>query len=203
METLLSGGYILQDIDENLTYDYLHSSESNLWSILYMTGYLTEARISEGKTAFSPDTKALKIPNAEIREIFETTVMKWFADSVKKWNRTAIFQALWNQKPEIITREMNLLLWNTISYHDYKEDFYHAFLTGIFMGAGEQIESNKEHGLGRPDLVIIDKANDCDKALAQMKERKYAEDYKDRYKDIFCYGISFYKKECLVKMMES
>ena len=222
METLLSGGYILQDIDENLTYDYLHSSESNLWSILYMTGYLTEARISEGKTAFSPDTKALKIPNAEIREIFETTVMKWFADSVKKWNRTAIFQALWNQKPEIITREMNLLLWNTISYHDYKEDFYHAFLTGIFMGDGEQIESNKEHGLGRPDLVIIDKANgkvaifevkysqsmkqlnkDCDKALAQMKERKYAEDYKDRYKDIFCYGISFYKKECLVKMLES
>ena len=90
------------------------------------------------------------------------------------------------------------------------------------MGAGEQIESNKEHGLGRPDLVIIDKANgkvaifevkysqsmkqlnkDCDKALAQMKERKYAEDYKDRYKDIFCYGISFYKKECLVKMLES
>ena len=222
METLLSGGYILQDIDENLTYDYLHSSESNLWSILYMTGYLTEARISEGKTAFSPDTKALKIPNAEIREIFETTVMKWFADSVKKWNRTAIFQALWNQKPEIITREMNLLLWNTISYHDYKEDFYHAFLTGIFMGAGEQIESNKEHGLGRPDLVIIDKVNgkvaifevkysqsmkqlnkDCDKALVQMKERKYAEDYKDRYKDIFCYGISFYKKECLVKMLES
>ena len=222
METLLSGRYILQDIDENLTYDYLHSSESNLWSILYMTGYLTEARISEGKTAFSPDTKALKIPNAEIREIFETTVMKWFADSVKKWNRTAIFQALWNQKPEIITREMNLLLWNTISYHDYKEDFYHAFLTGIFMGAGEQIESNKEHGLGRPDLVIIDKVNgkvaifevkysqsmkqlnkDCDKALAQMKERKYAEDYKDRYKDIFCYGISFYKKECLVKMLES
>ena len=222
METLLSGRYILQDIDENLTYDYLHSSESNLWSILYMTGYLTEARISEGKTAFLPDTKALKIPNAEIREIFETTVMKWFADSVKKWNRTAIFQALWNQKPEIITREMNLLLWNTISYHDYKEDFYHAFLTGIFMGAGEQIESNKEHGLGRPDLVIIDKVNgkvaifevkysqsmkqlnkDCDKALAQMKERKYAEDYKDRYKDIFCYGISFYKKECLVKMLES
>ena len=222
LETLLAGGYIFQRVDEGLTYDYLHSSEDNLWSILYMTGYLTEARISEGKTAFSPDTKALKIPNAEIREIFETTVMKWFADSVKKWNRTAIFQALWNQKPEIITREMNLLLWNTISYHDYKEDFYHAFLTGIFMGAGEQIESNKEHGLGRPDLVIIDKVNgkvaifevkysqsmkqlnkDCDKALAQMKERKYAEDYKDRYKDIFCYGISFYKKECLVKMLES
>lgn len=222
LETLLIGGYIVEQIDESLTYDYLHSSEENLWSILYLTGYLTTVREEDLSTSVPDGLSALAIPNAEIQEIFETTVMKWFADSVKKWNRTAIFQALWNQKPEIITREMNLLLWNTISYHDYKEDFYHAFLTGIFMGAGEQIESNKEHGLGRPDLVIIDKANgkvaifevkysqsmkqlnkDCDKALAQMKERKYAEDYKDRYKDIFCYGISFYKKECLVKMLES
>lgn len=222
LETLLAGGYIVEQIDESLTYDYLHSSEENLWSILYLTGYLTTVREEDLSTSVLDGLSALAIPNAEIQEIFETTVMKWFADSVKKWNRTAIFQALWNQKPEIITREMNLLLWNTISYHDYKEDFYHAFLTGIFMGAGEQIESNKEHGLGRPDLVIIDKANgkvaifevkysqsmkqlnkDCDKALAQMKERKYAEDYKDRYKDIFCYGISFYKKECLVKMLES
>lgn len=222
LETLLAGGYIVEQIDESLTYDYLHSSEENLWSILYLTGYLTTVREEDLSTSVPDGLSALAIPNAEIQEIFETTVMKWFADSVKKWNRTAIFQALWNQKPEIITREMNLLLWNTISYHDYKEDFYHAFLTGIFMGAGEQIESNKEHGLGRPDLVIIDKVNgkvaifevkysqsmkqlnkDCDKALAQMKERKYAEDYKDRYKDIFCYGISFYKKECLVKMLES
>lgn len=222
LETLLAGGYIVEQIDESLTYDYLHSSEENLWSILYLTGYLTTVREEDLSTSVPDGLSALAIPNAEIQEIFETTVMKWFADSVKKWNRTAIFQALWNQKPEIITREMNLLLWNTISYHDYKEDFYHAFLTGIFMRAGEQIESNKEHGLGRPDLVIIDKANgkvaifevkysqrmkqlnkDCDKALAQMKERKYAEDYKDRYKDIFCYGISFYKKECLVKMLES
>lgn len=222
LEILLAGGYIVEQIDESLTYDYLHSSEENLWSILYLTGYLTTVREEDLSTSVPDGLSALAIPNAEIQEIFETTVMKWFADSVKKWNRTAIFQALWNQKPEIITREMNLLLWNTISYHDYKEDFYHAFLTGIFMGAGEQIESNKEHGLGRPDLVIIDKVNgkvaifevkysqsmkqlnkDCDKALAQMKERKYAEDYKDRYKDIFCYGISFYKKECLVKMLES
>lgn len=222
LETLLIGGYIVEQIDESLTYDYLHSSEENLWSILYLTGYLTTVREEDLSTSVPDGLSALAIPNAEIQEIFETTVMKWFADSVKKWNRTAIFQALWNQKPEIITREMNLLLWNTISYHDYKEDFYHAFLTGIFMRAGEQIESNKEHGLGRPDLVIIDKVNgkvaifevkysqsmkqlnkDCDKALAQMKERKYAEDYKDRYKDIFCYGISFYKKECLVKMLES
>lgn len=41
------------------------------------------------------------------------------------------------------------VLWKTISYHDYKEDFYHAFLVGIFAGAGYMVESNKEHGEGR------------------------------------------------------
>lgn len=45
LEILLAGGYIRERIDENLTYDYLHSSESNFWSVLYMTGYLTQARL--------------------------------------------------------------------------------------------------------------------------------------------------------------
>lgn len=218
METLLSGGYILQDIDENLTYDYLHSSESNLWSILYMTGYLTEARISEGKTAFSPDTKALKIPNVEIREIFETTVMKWFSDSAKTWSRQILFDAVWKNDCELLTQEMNKLLRKTISYHDYKEDFYHAFLAGIFAGAGYSVESNKEHGEGRSDIVVSDIVNgrvavfevkksdaladlisDCESALAQIDDRMYAKEFEDDYDEVLCYGISFFKKRCLVK----
>lgn len=217
METLLSGGYILQDIDENLTYDYLHSSESNLWSILYMTGYLTEARISEGKTAFSPDTKALKIPNAEIREIFETTVMKWFSDSAKTWSRQILFDAVWKNNCKLLTQEMNKLLRKTISYHDYKEDFYHAFLAGIFAGAGYSVESNKEHGEGRSDIVVSDIVNgrvavfevkksdaladltsDCESALAQIDDRMYAKEFEDDYDEVLCYGVSFFKKRCLV-----
>ena len=75
---------------------------------------------------------ALMIPNAEIKEIFETTVIKWFDDSTKKWNRNALFDAVWNGDSERITKEMNALLRRTISYHDYREDFYHAFLAGIF-----------------------------------------------------------------------
>ena len=77
METLLAGGYIIQKIREDLTYDYLHASEENLWSILYSTGYLTQVRGEE----LPPDTAALMIPNAEIRQIFETTVQEWFDDS--------------------------------------------------------------------------------------------------------------------------
>lgn len=88
METLLAGGYIIQNVDENLTYDYLHSSEENLWSILYLTGYLTRVRETELDINLSEGTMALRIPNTEIKEIFETTVMKWFEDHAKNWNRS-------------------------------------------------------------------------------------------------------------------
>lgn len=89
LETLLNGGYIVQRIEENLTYDYLHSSEENLWSVLYLTGYLTRMRTEN----LPDDMFALTIPNKEIREIFETTVKKWFDDSVLKVNRQAMFDA--------------------------------------------------------------------------------------------------------------
>lgn len=218
METLLAGNYIIQNIDENLTYDYLHSSEENLWSILYLTGYLTRVRESELQAQIPEGTVALQIPNAEIKEIFETTVIKWFSDTAKNWNRNALFQAVWNSDVESLTVEMNILLRKTISYHDYKEDFYHAFLAGIFTGAGYAVESNKEHGEGRSDIVVYDSVNgqvavfeaktsktmdvmsrDCEEAIRQIDDRMYAKEYEDEYDHILCYGISFFKKRCLVK----
>ncbi|MGN0264398.1 MAG: AAA family ATPase [Oliverpabstia sp.] len=218
LETLLSGGYITQRIDDNLTYDYLHSSEENLWSILYLTGYLTRVRDSDLPNSLPDGVSALMIPNAEIKEIFENTVIKWFDDSAKTWNRQELFASVWNGDCEIITNEMNRLLRKTISYHDYKEDFYHAFLAGIFTGAGYVVESNKEHGEGRSDVVVHDSENgrvaifetkyskrmenmdsDCDKALQQIRKRMYAEEYEEDYDQIFCYGISFFRKRCLVR----
>ena len=218
MEALLAGDYIIQTIDENLTYDYLHSSEENLWSILYLTGYLTRARESELHVQIPEGTVALQIPNTEIKEIFETTVIKWFSDNAKNWNRNALFQAVWNSDVESLTVEMNTLLRKTISYHDYKEDFYHAFLAGIFTGAGYAVESNKEHGEGRSDIVVYDSVNgqvavfeaktsktmeamsrDCEDAIRQIDDRMYAKEYEDEYDHILCYGISFFKKRCLVK----
>lgn len=215
LETLLTGGYILQRIDENLTYDYLHAAEENLWSVLYLTGYLTQVRdvpdLPEGMTA-------LVIPNAEIKDIFESTVAKWFADNARGWNRQKLFAAVWQGDEEVLVQELNKLLRKTISYHDYKEDFYHAFLAGIFAGAGYTVDSNKEHGEGRSDVVVYDQVNGrvavfeakyarelaqlevaCTKALEQMDTRMYAEEYRDDYDEILCYGIAFFKKRCLVK----
>ena len=219
LETLLSGGYIIQKIEENLTYDYLHSSEENLWSILYLTGYLTQAREEDLPDPLPEKMSALMIPNAEVQEIFETTIQKWFDESAQTWNRKALFDAVWSGNTETLNEEMNKLLRKTISYHDYREDFYHAFLAGIFAGAGYEVDSNKEHGEGRSDVVVLDPegdrvaifeakysrtqdamSKDCAAALEQIEDRQYAKEFEDDYDSVLCYGIAFYKKRCLVRM---
>ena len=116
--------------------------------MLYLTRYLTKAHRADYKDELPDGMSALMIPNAEIKEIFETIVIKWFDNSTRKCDRNALFDAVWNGDSEGITREMNALLRRTISYHDYREDFYHAFLAGIFTGAGYMVDSNKEHGEG-------------------------------------------------------
>lgn len=218
LESLLSGGYIIQRVDDMLTYDYLHSPEDNLWSVLYLTGYLTSVRDEAIAGDIPEGTSALMIPNEEIREIFETTIMKWFDDTAKGWNRSRLFNAVWTGDADAVTEEMTKLLRKTISYHGYREDFYHAFLAGIFAGAGYTVDSNKEHGEGRSDVVIYDEANsrvaifeakysrnqelllsECDRALNQINDRMYAEEYADDYDEILCYGIAFFKKRCVVK----
>ena len=215
LELLLSGGYIVQTLEEDLTYDYLHSSEDNLWSILYLTGYLTRVR----EIPVLDGALALTIPNAEVQEIFRSTIQKWFKDSSQTWNRQAMFQALWAGNSETLTKEIGKLLRKTISYHDYKEDFYHAFLAGILASFHYSVESNREHGEGRSDIVVYDEENSCvvifeakvakspdelpkacDAALRQIEARQYVEDFRDEYDEILCYGIAFYKKRCLVKM---
>lgn len=217
LETLLSGGYIIQEINENLTYDYLHSSEENLWSVLYLTGYLT--CLKDDTLSLPARSIALVIPNAEIREIFETTIIQWFDDSARSWNRKPLFDAIWAKNCAAATEEMNRLLRKTISYHDYKEDFYHAFLAGIFAGAGYTVESNREHGEGRSDVVVYDSENGrvavfeikyaqtsaslptaCEAALTQIATRMYAQEFEDDYDQIYCYGIAFFKKRCLIEI---
>lgn len=219
LETLMSGGCIVQKIREDLTYEYLHSSEENLWSILYATGYLTQVREDVMTETLPPNTAALMIPNAEIREIFEATVQDWFADTAKEEDRKPLFDAVWSGDTETLTTEMNKLLRKTISYHDYREDFYHAFLAGIFTGAGYSVESNREHGEGRSDVLIKNPRNAriaifeakyakklgdletyCEAALQQIDKRQYAKEFEDDYDSVLCYGIAFYKKRCLVRM---
>lgn len=213
-ETLLNGGFITQTISDALTYDTLHSSEDNLWSVLLMTGYVTKADLSDER-----ETVALKIPNKEISSIFEDAVVKYFNETASTGTIKELLSALWEKDETDASRLISDLLWNTISYNDYHEDYYHAFLAGIFAGRGYNVSSNKEKGLGRPDVDVRDKKNrrvliietkksvkesdmdkDCDKAIKQIIDRKYAEGIDDGYEQVLCYGISFYKKKAKVKL---
>ena len=212
-EILLNGGSITQTISDELTYDTLHETEDNLWSVLLMTGYLTKAcPQARGNTI------DLKIPNKEIAGIFRDTVVKYFSDHVDDSEQKAMMEALWSGDEEAAGRAISKLLWQTISYMDYHEDYYHAFLAGIFVGRGYEVESNKERGLGRPDIRLIDDANrriliieakksthkeemeqDCQEALRQIVDQEYAKNL-DEY-DVICYGISFYQKSACVKKL--
>lgn len=223
-ETLLSGNYIKETISENLTYNFLASSEENLWSLLYMTGYLTKVKpedmekddkLEEGQTA-------LRIPNAEVTDIFRKSVVEWFHKKVMNSDRRELFSALWNGDAEALTELLSDLLFDTISFHDYAESFYHAFVTGMVVSAGYIVESNYENGLGRSDIVVKDRRKrravvieakiaadentmekECRNALFQIEEKQYARKLeRSGFRKVIRYGISFYKKECLVKTAE-
>lgn len=213
-EKLLNKGTIVQTITDELTYDTLHSTEDNLWSVLLMTGYITKSDPDE-----DGDTVSLKIPNKEIASIFRDSVVRYFTDTVNTDTIKELIASLWEKDEKRSGEILSDLLWNTISYNDYHEDYYHAFLAGVFVGRGYEVESNKEKGLGRPDIFLKDRRNrraiiieakksekeyeldkDCDKALKQIVDEKYAEGI-DGYEQIFCYGVAFFQKQAKVKLL--
>ncbi len=215
-EELMNGGAIRTAISDELTYDLLYSSEQNFWSLLFMTGYLTKVDPEETGPIVS-----LRIPNREVSNIFETTAMQWFCDTLDRTKQKELFAALWSGDATTATEILSDLLWRTISFHDYREDYYHGFLTGTFAGAGYSVDSNREQGLGRTDLIVRDHDNRralileakkaeteaamervCGEALEQITARRYAEDESFYgYRTILCYGIAFYKKQALLKKL--
>lgn len=218
-ERLLAGETIEVEITDNLTYENLTDSEENLWSVLYLTGYLTK----DIRQPLQGKTKAfLKIPNAEIKDIFRKSVVRWFDEQIAVRDRSSLFIALWNEDVSSLSELISDLLFETISYHDYAESFYHAFLAGLFTNAGYIVESNYESGLGRPDLVIKNKKKrqaviieikiadsmqslqkSAEKAMDQIDDMRYADGISAQgYQKVIKYGASFYQKNCLISKSE-
>ncbi|MBR1477115.1 MAG: AAA family ATPase, partial [Lachnospiraceae bacterium] len=166
-ERLLNGGNIVQTITDGLTYDTLHSTEDNLWSVLLMTGYITKTDPDE-----DGDTVSLKIPNKEISSIFQDSVVRYFTDTVNNDTIKELIESLWEKDENTAGEVLSGLLWNTISYNDYHEDYYHAFLAGVFVGRGYEVESNKESGLGRPDILLKDRRNRRAIIIESKKSKK-------------------------------
>ena len=214
-ETIMNGGTITVTVSDELTYDTLHESEQNLWSILLMTGYLTLADPASGG-----QKAALRIPNAEIAGIFEDTVVKLFTDTLDTGRQKELMEAFWDEDTESATKLLSDFLWDTISYHDYHEDYYHAFMAGLFVGLGYSVDSNKESGLGRFDIRVKERKNRrimifevkkadtadrmneaCDEAIQQILDKEYAKMIEPGYEKILCYGISFFQKSAMIKKL--
>ena len=213
-EKLMNGGSIKQTITDQLTYGELTEHEDNLWSVLFMTGYLTKTcQAEKGRNVH------LRIPNAEISSIFEDSVVSHFKRSMDRNVQKEILEALWDGDDEKVSKLLSDLLWDTISYHDYHENYYHAFVTGMLAGCGYGVESNQENGLGRTDIVITDRRNRraiiieakkagreeelekmCLEGKQQIIEKKYMKGLKGYAKII--YGISFFEKTAMARVLE-
>lgn len=220
IEQLIAGETIEKKVIQELTYNELDNSIENMWSVLFVTGYLTSrAKIGDGKYA-------LAIPNREVCQIFVEQIQEWFEESVLN-DGTAIrgfCNAVKEGKADEVEKQFGSYLRKTISIRDTfqpkvrKESFYHGILLGLLGSAGDWfVRSNEESGEGYSDILVEmeedekgivievkysedgEMERDSKKALRQIKETDYGERLRrDGMREILGYGIACYKKKCRV-----
>ena len=220
--TLLQGGTVTEKCNETITYKNLYASESNFWTILYLTGYLTKEPQAKKGIQFQP--VKLRIPNREVYYIFKEEISDWFRQLTGGSNNTVslVDEALWNGDEKTVTTLVSELLMcktsNLDGTHIGKEDFYHAFLLGLLSSLNYDLFSNIESGTGRPDILIddhehnraivieikyTDDKTDLEKeakgAITQSQDRQYAAPLLVRKRTVLTWGLAFCPKQCLAK----
>ena len=225
LELLISGDTVVKQVDEMITYKELYSNIDNLWSTLFMTGYLTQhGREADGRYH-------LAIPNREICDCMVRRVLALFKKSVSQ-NRELLrsfCNAMLAADASTMERALTEYMGKTISIRDsfvksIRENFYHGLLIGILGSQGAwKATSNKESGDGFSDILIevnedelhvgmvlelkyskTEKALDkeCDDALQQIEDRNYDQELREKgYTKILKYGIAFYHKKCRIKVV--
>jgi len=217
VEALLSGECIRECITEELSYDAIGTSEESLWSLLLMTGYLTQSRDEKVRIVRGKKAVALRIPNEEIKWIFKNSVVDWFQRSVLKADRSGIFNALWEGDAKTAEKEISKLLFMAISYDDKGDTFYHAFVKGLFAGVGYEAVTNWGYDKDKPDVAILDRKNRralafdvrhakdeeslgqaAKEAVNQIRGKKHEEAYiEEGFNAVISYGIAFKSKRCM------
>ena len=215
IERLIAGETITKTLNENLTHNEIDANIGNIWSLLYMTGYLTVADYPDG------NRYELKIPNYEVRQIFTQQVLEWFNDKARAETDklSDLYAALETGDAATITEFLNSQLLDTVSFYDANESFYHGFLLALLSTcANWRVSSNAETGKGRSDIIVerkdrkigfvvevkdvkdegkLDHA--CEAAMKQIEEKDYTAILRRyRVKEIWTYGIAFWDKECRV-----
>ena len=215
IERLIEGETITKTLNEQLTHNEIRSSIGNIWSLLYMTGYLTTAQKPSG------GRYELRIPNREVRQIYMQQVLSWFNHKVESETDklTNLYAAFETGDTETIKEILDEQLLDTVSFYDAHESFYHGFLLALLSTcANWNVSSNIETGKGRSDIIAgrkdrkvgfvvevkdvkdeekLDAA--CEAALRQIDERDYTAILRRfRVKEIHKYGVAFWDKECRI-----
>ncbi len=221
IEQLIDGGSIKKVIRQELTYRDLDAGSDHLWSLLFMTGYLTQCG-EEEEDGLTP----LVIPNREIRWIYVEQVRRWFQEETARDTKTLerfCGAFLKNDVTEIETGFQRYLrkmisIRDTNVRKDRKEHFYHGILLGLFANMDNWvIWSNAESGEGYCDIRVETQDGEtgfvielkyaenaaleeaCGRALRQIRDRNDVEALMDDgVKTIYGYGIACYKKRCKV-----
>lgn len=222
LEELVNGGTVQKEISQELTYKDMYASADNIWSALFMTGYLTQRGEPEGKRY------NLVVPNLEIRNIIVSHVLLLFQRKVEEDGKLhqSFCQALERGEDEKVEQLLNEYMAQTISIRDTasrkndKENFYHGILMGVLsFRTGWTTQSNMESGNGYSDIVIWSADSDigivlelkyaedgltdrvCKKALEQIEKNNYADVLRRKgCCEILKYGIAFYKKSFRVML---
>ena len=221
IERLIAGEAIEKAVRLELTYNEIDNSIDNLWSVLFTTGYLTQA----GKVERS--VYKLIIPNREVREVFILQIQEWFKETVVHDEKPmqAFCQAFLDGNAEEIQKRLTVILGKMISILDtkakdeQKENFYHGLLLGLLRSDPTwSILSNAESGDGFSDILIEPEDPDagivievkysptlagmesaCVTALEQIKSKRYDERLRNEGREhITAFGIAFCKKRCRV-----
>ena len=217
LHTLINNGTINAKINETLTYDTLDATEDNIWTLLYLTGYLTKCDTVQEKAAQGEYT--LCIPNKEISIVFTANINLWFRRIINNLDLHVFLDAFWNGDDKAVTESLSSVILKTLSCFDvYKEHYYHALLTGIFYCQAYEVTSNSECGYGFSDLLVIDTDNNRtavieikqskdikklntlpDQALQQINDKQYSFPYKDEQGTVIHWGFGFCLKHFLAK----
>ncbi len=218
IEMLLGGGTLDIQVHEEVTYGDMHSNSGNLWNFLYFTGYLTkESEYFKESSVFL----RVRIPNIEVKTIYQSTIMNWMKDFIMKEDFHDLYHAMEDGNARKMADILNGQLFRTISFYDNAENFYHGFLAGILSQSENYlVKSNRESGNGRSDIMVKspslrgrsfileikvsdsvdDLEGDAQKALQQIYEKRYMEELRtEGYRKIGCYGVSFFRKDCEVR----
>ena len=219
IENLIHGGSVETVLKETVTYGDLTENNENIWSFLFFTGYLKiKEVVKTGELTGEPTIYSLVIPNLEIKSCYTDIIIQYFEIYKKAINKDNLYKALLGRNAQDFAEQITDLLRKTISYYDSTESFYHGLISGLLSGnVYYKVESNRESGDGRSDLVLYQQdvaqnavilefkvcgknetADDAAKrALKQINDRDYASKAReDGYKNIIKYGVAFKGKMC-------